>query len=752
MAYSILTPLLNMVARLVRAFLSHKNAVENHPINKQLAKEETTSAQQSLDVQGFARHVYRNRYIPYFGREQEKLQLRDFLISHGSFKWWLVCGAGGSGKSRLALELCRCALGHEKLQGFTQAWQAGFIDARNISREDWESWAPTQDTLLVFDYAASAMPEKDNVSLADILVMLAEKVQSTGSVRIRVLLLEREYKDTTEVLQPWYANLTRNPGARYTHVGAQEFQRPLELGYNTDDAASCVWQIMKHTFDSQSPPLTSIPQEQEMLDLLRGIDPFMRPLFAVLLAEAVAEGLRQEIPCTQWDKEALVRYVIERTYTNYWQPRGISVADMLALALATVCGGLEIPSKVLLEKINAIAEASGAEQVDLSRLKSVGLVKKNERGVSVITSLQPDIIGELFVLETELSVLGEMSGMQCQILPLAWELAPFETAEFFDRCSKDFLRHPNFYQWFMADIHGLAWCMVGVNSIARYDERDIEKSRAIYEAVGTVESSFAVDEQRAMAAFNLINAYLKANMLEHAQSLYADLCTIPDSPAVDERRAKAAFNLIVYYGNAGDLKQAQQLHADICALPNSPAVDEQCAKAGVNLIVYYGNAGDLEQARQLYVDICALPRSPAVDEQRAKAGVNLIVYYGNAGDLEQARQLYADICALPNSPAVDEQRATAAFNLTVDYGNAGDLEQARQLYADICALPSSPAVDEQRAKAAFNLTVDYGNAGDLEQARQLYADICALPRSPAVDEICARLDALLNSDEPIQEK
>ena len=53
------------------------------------------------------------------------------LRSEGDFKWWLLLGAAGSGKSRLALEAC---ILHES------EWATGFLDKKFVDKTEWGRW------------------------------------------------------------------------------------------------------------------------------------------------------------------------------------------------------------------------------------------------------------------------------------------------------------------------------------------------------------------------------------------------------------------------------------------------------------------------------------------------------------------------------------------------------------------------------------------------------------------------------------
>lgn len=230
----------------------------NHPINQQLKKAREARRAEATEPKDFTKYVYRNRYIPYFGRKKELQDLEKFLTSKEHFKWWLICGSGGSGKSRLALEFCHNARGKNDDWDFCPPWDAVFLNVKDFSRSDWESWKPCHDTLLVIDYAASAAEQnslRENFSLANLLVLLAKVSQRFCSPRIRVLLLEREYRDSAGMLLPWYIRLARNTGGEYTALESGQFLPPLELGKNMEDAEYCAWRIMEHVLSSQSPPL-----------------------------------------------------------------------------------------------------------------------------------------------------------------------------------------------------------------------------------------------------------------------------------------------------------------------------------------------------------------------------------------------------------------------------------------------------------------------------------------------------------------
>ncbi len=122
-----------------------------------------------------------NRAIPMVGRDRELQSLEAWRDGEAAISARCLIGGAGSGKTRLALELCAAA---ERL-----GWFAGFVDHRELDRfhghQNLSAWDWPKPTLIVVDYAAAK---------ARILRQwLAELVQRQGNSpnRLRLLLLER---------------------------------------------------------------------------------------------------------------------------------------------------------------------------------------------------------------------------------------------------------------------------------------------------------------------------------------------------------------------------------------------------------------------------------------------------------------------------------------------------------------------------------------------------------------------------------
>ena len=125
---------------------------------------------------------------------QERKDDLDFLdrflgdpTARGSlhrFRWALVTGPGGEGKTRLALEFLGVAE--------ARLFRAGFLPLSELRKLDPFRWRPRWASLLVVDY-----PAQSPQAAADLLSNFAERASDTDSefeFPVRVLLLEREAK------------------------------------------------------------------------------------------------------------------------------------------------------------------------------------------------------------------------------------------------------------------------------------------------------------------------------------------------------------------------------------------------------------------------------------------------------------------------------------------------------------------------------------------------------------------------------
>jgi hypothetical protein len=119
--------------------------------------------------------AFSSRATQLVGRTDELSQLKEFINSPSRFSWHLLMGAGGTGKSRLALELCREC---------DSEWHAGFLN-RAKQDFDWSRFRPSRKTLVVIDYVASRAAR-----ISEIILTLSRSAKHYAHP-VRVLLVER---------------------------------------------------------------------------------------------------------------------------------------------------------------------------------------------------------------------------------------------------------------------------------------------------------------------------------------------------------------------------------------------------------------------------------------------------------------------------------------------------------------------------------------------------------------------------------
>lgn len=139
----------------------------------------------------FSQYYFAAEDLSFQGRAAELARLEEFLEQKEQSLWYSVNGQSGSGKSRLALELCRRNSGR---------WCAFFIDPEaNVTALD--TFSPYRDTLVVFDDFKGV---EENVAV--LIERLSALFAETG-YRLRLLLCERE---SSTLFGTWFETLERS--------------------------------------------------------------------------------------------------------------------------------------------------------------------------------------------------------------------------------------------------------------------------------------------------------------------------------------------------------------------------------------------------------------------------------------------------------------------------------------------------------------------------------------------------------------
>lgn len=288
-------------------------------------------AQQTREVRGDGLFDYLSDTVAFQGRAEELWALIRFCETEatGSMRWQAVTGPGGTGKSRLAWQLCQ--------EMRARGWESTFLD-RNFFEGKSQTildWSLPVDTLFVVDYVVF-----HEVEIAHWMASLPVHSEH----KIRVLLLERE---------GWSgSSLTLDAPTWFTAMGMSWSQQDLVQAYASLDQPGPVLALdKKHlTRKEQTALIMSIRQTGRdsvprsvaafMVDRLHtDIDPEQnRPLYLLFLASAYLDDPEDE-SWRHWDIEDLHSVIysreIQRLHGSMPEDTADLAADLWAFATAT---------------------------------------------------------------------------------------------------------------------------------------------------------------------------------------------------------------------------------------------------------------------------------------------------------------------------------------------------------------------------------------------------------------------------------
>lgn len=316
----------------------------------------------------------RHRVSPFHGREEMLEALRAWCAEVEPVRARLLYADAGTGKTRLAIELC------ERLR--SDGWVAGFLRDPEPPRWFERLWASGRPVLVVVD------PAESRAGLAGLLELVARNSVGWNRSRFRALLLARNAGD-------WWAHLTRRDGPLADLLVEQSATAlpPLvpsdsERGELVRSAAAVFAQVL-----GRSMPSRPLPQ---LVDVQ-----FDRVLYLQMAALAWVEGV-------SFTAETLIDDLLERE-ERFWIEQARARGDKLeegafledarrALTGLMLSGGAssEARARGLLHAVNGAAE----ERL----LKLLGDLYpgwgEGPLGPVFLGGLEPDLLGEGMVWRT----------------------------------------------------------------------------------------------------------------------------------------------------------------------------------------------------------------------------------------------------------------------------------------------------------------------------------------------------------------
>jgi tetratricopeptide (TPR) repeat protein len=639
---------------------------------------------------------YGYRRVDLFGRQEPEKQLLDFANCAGNFKWWLMVGPGGMGKSRLALEVCL------KLQ---RTHTVGFLP-RHSTFAAWDTWKPLHPTLIVVDYVA----QRAEAIGAMLQTLTTRATQLPHPVRI--LLIERTPNGQ------WYDTLLgsggdaeRRKSTRHAIPGTSDSASLTLPGLDDDH----IWSIFQQIFAQN---MLDPPDRSGTLAAFRKIDPQGRPLFAIMAADALV----RHADIRQWDANDLLQAVLKRE-RDRWQNLHVDPTlleqHINLLALATMIGG--IPKN----GYQPLKDGPLQHLLPTAVKPSLYEPLTGTRHATRWPPLEPDMLGELFVLE-HLKPGGDMEHRATDFVHAAWHYqppGPFiqlvsylpPMAGFVDRVDNDFREHPAVE--IVGEIPSVqtpllrhAWMRIVVHRAGRSGGagRTEAMRRLILTATKLAEDHPTEPSLRhamAIAVTNRGSTRADAGDLPGAMADYTEVIETPGLPAETKIRA-LRYRSSVYIRQAMlDLAIADC--TAVLAMPDAPA--KWKADALSNRGSAYASQGRNELAIADCSAVLKMPDTSA--EQKACALANRSAAYYHDGKHLLAIADVSTLLDIPDAPV--EQKAQGLTNRAMAYVQRGRNDLA---IADYSAVLPMPVAAEQKAHALVQRAILYLQHGETDLA------------------------------------
>ena len=403
---------------------------------------------ESANFQGrnkFTSYTFSSRRTKLIGRRSEWLELNDFLESGNKFSWWQISGAGGHGKSRLALELIYHALG--------KGWHAGFLKVNSLSagQINWSNAPLSTDTLIVIDYVSS--PEKVSAIKSAISILSRRELKA----RIRILVLERvgfDYSSdrSSNLEASWVSRLLERDEDDYllsfAHAPDGDL-KSLDLSpLSNENMLEIARSYLKHTGNR---PLNKNEESTVLRNLKQGKrDRAWIPLFAMLFAEQIVTIKKIENDSrSKFSFEKLLKQTLSHEKETYWRGGNGEVISPIECSwniacLATMTEFLDI-SDAWFKNIDVNDTFYG--DLDHQSLVQTWMIlgwriSSDAAGEQkLVEGRQPDIPGEYMVIDYLSRIGRNVPNQRERLIKDAADISSERFFSFLSRLIQDFPHH-----------------------------------------------------------------------------------------------------------------------------------------------------------------------------------------------------------------------------------------------------------------------------------------------------------------------
>lgn len=513
---------------------------------------------------------FRAQNSQYVGREDARLHLQNFMSDNDKFRWLIINGEGGSGKSRLAYELCA--------EAFMANWEVGFYDYDSDKDYTFNKFYANKNTLIIFDYIGADDKfltvcnaiKKINQDVNDLEYQIEiqdipdKKAKELLLPKIRFVLVERFLLDhqlkaiqNEELRLNFYPHedITTNDETTFgndTIANKKILPEPYKLRELNDDEK---WELIRQIAGDKAIE----GQKDQIMNQIVNIDPLKRPLFIFMAATA----LKENDSITNWDKETMLSWYLERMEHKIWKHHPWYSKKRKSLKnliwITSVANSL---SQNEIENILHIKTEKGKSCFNFKRNETFGdhlssLFSKvgDTTHYDKLEGLQPDIIAEHYIISHLNSKDGQVYSEKIQ--EIAWKYFPIRTLEMFAKVARDFIDDQNFQKiiqfLFTQEFEGLGKFFYIISNQLISDTKYKKAIEYCFKAIDLLEKKESNDESKMYLTWSY---YIRACCYKYLFKFDNAIEDYKTSITLDPKYANAYYHLFEIYQETDQFKEA----------------------------------------------------------------------------------------------------------------------------------------------------------------------------------------------------